>query len=408
MESVVKFVDVVSGKISKKDKSQDQILGSNIESQSTIFEAPKLLKIAEENNLQNSTITFANGSNGKVTNEVVKVTSWEKLVEKEMVTGMQKMVIHNSTSDNKGNIWLFWNASIKQSTIISMSNQMVTVSVGDVLVSDEKVGGRSPNRTSMLEFSECLDKCELLQAPKIGMQFCWSNCQQGSKIILCNLDRVVFNQKWLQKYEDWGYKVDLKIVSDHSPLLGGCANIPRPQSVPRKFQKMWISHPDFLNVVKESWAVEINGDPAYTFMKKLKEIKRIINDWNWKVFGNVHVKLKEAEEKVMEAMQASDSNPFDSEAFDVLVAAQNDHANREVQVNTLMRQKSRMKWIKEGAANTSFFHTNLKNRSSSNLISELEDSNGNVISDQDQIADCLVNHFRKRLKNKVSTSRRNY
>ncbi|XP_026430512.1 uncharacterized protein LOC113327547 [Papaver somniferum] len=139
---------------------------------------------------------------------------------------------------------------------------------------------------------------------------------------------VVFNQKWMQKYEDWGYKVGLKIVSDHSPLLGGCANIPKPQNVSRKFQKMWISHPDFLNVVKESWSAEVNGDPAFIFMKKLKELKRILNDWNWRVFGNVHVKLKEAENK---------------------------------------------------------------------------DSDGNVISDQKQIAECLVNHFQKKFEEQSVT-----
>ncbi|XP_026452135.1 uncharacterized protein LOC113352537 [Papaver somniferum] len=358
-------------------------MGDNIEDQSGILEVPKLIKLAEENSLQNSTVTFVNGSNGKVTNEVVQVTSWAKLVEKEMMTGssssspskikvskpvpvnnkynfsknrskrgMKKMVIHNSTSDNKGNIWLFWNASTTQPTVISMSSQMVTVSVGDVLVSGvhahvklvqriflwsememisemnkpwiilgefnailtpyEKVGGRNPNKSSMLEFSECLDKCELLQAPKTGLQYSWYHCQQGNKRILCTLDRVVFNQKWLQRYEEWGYKVGHRIVSDQSPLLGGCANIPKPKN-------------------------------------KLKELKRIINDWNWRVFGNVNVKLKEAEIKVIKAMQVSDSNPFCSEAFDILVEAQNDHANREVQHNTLMRQKARVKWIKEGA-----------------------------------------------------------
>ncbi|XP_026459855.1 uncharacterized protein LOC113360571 [Papaver somniferum] len=158
---------------------------------------------------------------------------------------------------------------------------------------------------------------------------------------------------------------------------------------------MWISHPYFLSVVKASWSNEIDGDPAFTFMQKMKELKRILNDWNWKVFGNVQVKLKEAEEKVLEAMQVFDNNPFDSVELDELVKAQNEHASKEVQLNTLMRQKSRIKWIKEGAANTNFFHTNLKIRNLRNLISELEVNDGNVISDQSQIVDALIQHFQK-------------
>ncbi|XP_026434313.1 uncharacterized protein LOC113331886 [Papaver somniferum] len=87
VESVVKFVDVVSGKVSKKYKSQNKNMGDNIEDQLGILDVPKLLKLAEENSLQNSTVTFVHGSNGKVTNEVVQVTSWANMVEKETVTG---------------------------------------------------------------------------------------------------------------------------------------------------------------------------------------------------------------------------------------------------------------------------------------------------------------------------------
>ncbi|XP_026460828.1 uncharacterized protein LOC113361980 [Papaver somniferum] len=161
---------------------------------------------------------------------------------------------------------------------------------------------------------------------------------------------------------------------------------------------MWISHPEFLSVVQESWSTKIDGDPAFTFMKKLKDLKRILNDWNWRVFGNVQAKLKEAEVKVMEAMQVSDNDPFNSDALENLIKAQNDHANRKVQLNTLMRRKVRVKWVKEGGSNTSFFHTNLKIRSSSNLISELEDSEGNVILDQTKIAEALVSHFQKKFE----------
>ncbi|XP_026384092.1 uncharacterized protein LOC113279630 [Papaver somniferum] len=137
-----------------------------------------------------------------------------------------------------------------------------------VISQEEKFGGRAPNRNAMLEFSECLNQCELLPAPKTGLQFSWSNCQKGK-------------------------------------------------------------------------------------------------------------------------------------ALNNLVKAQNEHASREVQANTLLRQKSRIKWIKEGAANKSFFHTNMKNRNSKNMICELEDKYGNVIVDQEKIADLLVNHFQENFKYKL-------
>ncbi|XP_026399197.1 uncharacterized protein LOC113295052 [Papaver somniferum] len=347
------------------------------------------------------------------------------------------MVIHNSCPGNKGNIWLFWNKSIAQPQVISVSSQMIIVSIGDVLVSgvhahvkvvqmrflwserklsdlnkpwiilgdfnavltqEEKVGGKLPNRNSMLDFNDCLDKCELLQAPRTGLQYTWSNCQHGSKRILCTLDRVVFNQKWLQFYGDWGYKVGMRVVSDHAPLLGGCASIPKPNNVPRNFQKMWLSHPNFLQVVDDCWAEPIVGDPAFQFLQKLKVLNKVLNEWNWNVFGNVQTKIKEAEIKVKEATQFSDDNPFDEKALNDLVMAENEYASREVQEKTLLRQKYRVKWIQEGSANTNFFHTIMKIRNSRNMISELEDYNGNVMTNQTQISDFLVQHFKKKFE----------
>ncbi|XP_026451485.1 uncharacterized protein LOC113351766 [Papaver somniferum] len=117
--------------------------------------------------------------------------------------GMQIMVIHNSNSGNKGNIWLFWNKNLSQPQVVSISSQMVTVSIGDVLVSgvyahvkvvqrrfmwyemeiisslnkpwiilgdfnsvlrqEEKVGGRLPNRTAIMEFNDCLNNFKHFQ-----------------------------------------------------------------------------------------------------------------------------------------------------------------------------------------------------------------------------------------------------
>ncbi|XP_026438983.1 uncharacterized protein LOC113337535 [Papaver somniferum] len=246
--------------------------------------------------------------------------------------------------------------------VVSMSSHMITVSVGDVLVSgvhahvkkvqrrflwsemelisdlkkpwialgdfnaitsqEEKIGGKAPNKISLLDFTNCLNNCELIQAPKTGVQHSWSNCQHGNRRILCNLDKVVINQQWLQLYEDWGYKVGLRVASDHAPLLGGCASIPKPKNV---------------------------GHSSYISSNK--------------------------------------------ETLDKLVEAQDELANRETQESTLLKAKSRIKWVKEGSTNTGFFHANLKITNARNSISELEESSGNIISNQGKIAEILVKHF---------------
>ncbi|XP_026433325.1 uncharacterized protein LOC113330711 [Papaver somniferum] len=225
---------------------------------------------------------------------------------------------------------------------------------------EEKVGGKTPNKRAMMDFNNCLDICELMQAPKTGLQHSWPNCQHGSKRILCNLDRAVFNQLWLHKFNGWGYKVGLRIALDHAPLLGGCASIPKPHNTPMRFQKIWISHPTFMEVVEKCCSEEVVGDPAFLFQTKLKKLKRILKDWNWTVFGDINVQIEEAEVKVQEAMVNSDNNPSDEELLSILVSAQNLQAR--------------------------------------NTISELEVNNGDIISDQEKFSEELVKYFENKFK----------
>ncbi|XP_026452870.1 uncharacterized protein LOC113353514 [Papaver somniferum] len=316
----------------------------------------------------------------------LKVFCSSSFCNKLNLPGKQSMVIHNSVSNKKGNIWLFWNKNLPNPTVVSMSSQMITVDFCGVLISgihahvslvqirylwsememisglnqpwlaigdfnaitsaEDNIGGKSPNRSSMMDFNNCLDTCELIQAPSTGLQHSWSNFQHGNKRILCKLDRAVFNLLWLQKFEGWCYKVGLRVASDHAPLLGGGAQIPKPQNAPMRFHKMWISHPNFMEVVQKCWSEEIVGDPAFILQLKLKKLKKILKDWNWNVFGNINVHVNEAEVKVQEAMVNSDNNPFDEAALNTLVEGENLNNSKEVQLNTFLKQKFRTKWIK--------------------------------------------------------------
>ncbi|XP_026378015.1 uncharacterized protein LOC113272387 [Papaver somniferum] len=134
------------------------------------------------------------------------------------------------------------------------------------------------------------------------------------------------------------------------------------------------------------------------FMQKLKNLKHILKEWNWKVFGDLKVKIQEAEQNVKATMETSDHNPRDEQALHDLVNTQNELNSRETQYNTMLQKKSRIKWVKEGSANTAFFHSNIKIRQTRNTICELEDENENLISDQKKIADILVDFFEKRFQ----------
>ncbi|XP_026436139.1 uncharacterized protein LOC113334001 [Papaver somniferum] len=318
------------------------------------------------------------------------------------------MIIHNSSDTSKGNIWLFWNASFSRPVVVSSSSQAITVKVGDVMVTgihaacltvdkrelweelidiiqmnyhwmiigdfnvvfsyEETFGGRRPLRVSMQDIRDCLESCNLIQATRTGIKFSWCNNKDGKKESCVILIKLFI------------------ILNGWRNLMVGLI----------KYQQIWTSHPGFLEVIKEAWNEVISGNPTFSFFNKLKRIKQILNKWNWEVFGDLRVKVKSTEDEVLAISLLSDTNPENIELLNNLVTTRGKHEIASHQYNELTRAKSRAKWIKEGGANTSFFHTTIKLRQSQNNITELESTESNVVTEQVQIGNILVAHYTKK------------
>ncbi|XP_026443244.1 uncharacterized protein LOC113343176 [Papaver somniferum] len=117
-------------------------------------------------------------------------------------------------------------------------------------------------------------------------------------------------------------------------------------------------------------------------------LKGVIKEWNLRVFGNVHSKLKQDQLRFEAAALLSDENPDD-----IMKDAMAKLNDTRAQLNTMLKQKSRNKWLVEGSSNTNFFHNSIRIRRSSNTISELVDSAGNTFSDYEQLRNHVVYYY---------------
>ncbi|XP_026416795.1 uncharacterized protein LOC113312252 [Papaver somniferum] len=220
----------------------------------------------------------------------------------------------------------------------------------------------------------------------------------GRKRILCDLDKAFYNVKWLEKYDGWSYKVGVRGTSDYGALMGGVTTFTRPSNIPFRYQAVWTTHPTFIKVIQDSWNEEIFGNPAFCFTSKLKRLKNWLMIWNWEVFGDIKAKVKTTEDNVIAASLESDADPENIVLLNNLIIARGKHDLASQQYNELMRGKARVKCVKEGGANTAFFHTTMKIRKSYNNIFEIEDEAGNIVTSQDQISDVLVTHYKKKFE----------
>ncbi|XP_026399701.1 uncharacterized protein LOC113295584 [Papaver somniferum] len=345
--------------------------------------------------------------------------------------GYSSHVINNASSSSIANIWVCYSNTLNIS-IVNVSKKAITVEVDGVHVSfvhasyiqvtkrsiwqqlvspgdgipwlvigdfncilrlDEKKGVLEPRTSAINEFSYWLDDNNLFEADALGSKFTWTNRQSGMTRIVSKLDRVIINAAWLEKFENWRCKALPMEVSNHSTLLGFRFAVPRPKRAPFRVQKMWFLHSDFLRMVRDSCSIPISGSLDFIFTQKLKRLKGVIKEWNLRVFGNVHSRLKQDQLRFEAAALLSDENPDDITKLNIMKDVMDKLNDTRAQLNTMLKQKYRNKWLVEGSSNTNFFHNSIRIRRSSNTISELVDSAGNTIYDYEKLRNHVVHYY---------------
>ena len=156
---------------------------------------------------------------------------------------------------------------------------------------------------------------------------------------------------------------------------------------------MWLRVDNFVDKVKEWWASYLfYGTPSFILAKKLAALKLDLKKWNEFKFGNVSVKKQTLWCKL---------NDLDAKEETFILSAEEklDQTNlrSDIEKLTLMdetswRQKSRVLHLKEGDANTKFFHRMANsNRKNSGIESLMV--NGTLSSDQGIIANHITHFF---------------
>ena len=156
---------------------------------------------------------------------------------------------------------------------------------------------------------------------------------------------------------------------------------------------MWLRVDNFVDKVKKWWASYLfQGTPSFILAKKLAALKLDLKKWNEAEFGNVTFKKQDLWSKL---------NVLDSKEKTHRLTAEEklDQTNLRTDIEklTLMeeiswRQKFRVLHLKEGDANTKFFHRMANSNRKNNGIESLM-VNGTLSLDQGIIADYITHFF---------------
>ncbi|XP_057779785.1 uncharacterized protein LOC130998359 [Salvia miltiorrhiza] len=126
-------------------------------------------------------------------------------------------------------------------------------------------------------------------------------------------------------------------------------------------------------MVKESWSLSVDARcPMLRVMLKLKRLKGDIKVWNKEIFGNVDTSISQLQRQLMDTQNRISESGYTDAWFEEEVSLQaklNVALNRK---NSLLQQKSRISWLKDGDRNTGFFHRMTKFKKKNAPISHLK------------------------------------
>ncbi|KAK9154956.1 hypothetical protein Sjap_002436 [Stephania japonica] len=261
----------------------------------------------------------------------------------------------------------------------------------------------STRKTScMVEFDRLISDLELIDPQLRNGKFTWSNLRINP--ICARLDRFLYTKVWGETFQEGRQVLGNRVTSDHFPVIFD-TGYARWGPTPFRFENVWLSHRGFEHLVRDWWRLsEAEGGPGYKIMRKLGLFKEHLKQWNQEIFGNVQ-SMKNDKRRLIDHLDREEAEGrWDAQKIAQRSAAKNDLDRAVLHENRIASQKLRVKWAKEGDANTKFFHKMLGVRRNKNCIERLCLADGTFTEDHERIKDAFVGFFQQLYTNEMEFS----
>ncbi|XP_061993561.1 uncharacterized protein LOC133711457 [Rosa rugosa] len=261
---------------------------------------------------------------------------------------------------------------------------------------DEKLGGGQVVTNYMLNFCDFLNNENLFSLRAFGLPYTWTNKHEDDSLIFERLDRACVNTSLLNDCPDIKLENLPIIGSDHGPICLTLNNIKKKKNKSFKFEAIWLSHKEFKPLVEHIWNQSLNTNHLLNFVTIAGQFSSQAQNWNKNVYGNLFRKLEDLNERSSLIQQQLMMSPMSN-----YLQVQDLQVREELLVlykdeELFWAQKAKANWLKLGDRNTRFFQAQVNIRKKSNLITRIQDSSVNWATADHDIADILIQDFKKR------------
>ncbi|XP_060211857.1 uncharacterized protein LOC132639432 [Lycium barbarum] len=237
------------------------------------------------------------------------------------------------------------------------------------------------------DFKDFLFNTGMDELPYVGSKYTWSNGHVQSKI-----DWSIVNTTWLLQMPPTSVIIMEPFFSDHSPLLIVVDEQSRRAPKQFKFFNYMADQEEFHETVATCLAKQVKGSALEKVWQKLKNVKHGIQGLKSTKYNGVEIKVQEYKEQLL-AVQQQRINGQHPELNDTERELRKQFEKWAAIEESIARHKSRVRWLKLGDSNSTFFFTNMKNRNVQNRIHVLKASNGNLIQNPEGIEHEIGNFY---------------
>ncbi|XP_074314159.1 uncharacterized protein LOC141649363 [Silene latifolia] len=164
---------------------------------------------------------------------------------------------------------------------------------------------------------------------------------------------------------------------DHTPCILKSTNQGQGKRC-FKYYNIWGGSKKFLPLVREHWDIGLTGTPMFRLAKNLKNLKPVLKSLNKDGYSDIENAANILQKQVI------------SDEYEATLKLQELTKSKE----SFLSQKSKHQLIKDGDANSSYFHGMLKRRRNMNKVVMVKDMNGKMCDTQEQVQDTKKIHRR--------------
>ncbi|KAM0822584.1 hypothetical protein ACQ4PT_071403 [Festuca glaucescens] len=239
----------------------------------------------------------------------------------------------------------------------------------NLIVSAAEKSSNNLNRRTMAAFRRFINKGELQELYLHGRRFTWSNEQADA--IMVKLDRALHNAEWNSAFPNCLLQALSSDVSDHCPLLFTSQAGFKPCRRFR-FENSWVKLDGFHEQVLASWNAPLFCYDAFERLRiKFARTAKGLAKWSGKLIGNLQLRALISSDLIQRLDEAMDCRRLTTDESQFRSFLKMNLLGISALQRSFWRQRSRVQWIREGDANTNFFHLKASARRRKNHITHV-------------------------------------